>query len=278
MRRTPPRPTKLTGAVVLLVTATALAGCSGGGSSPSSSSSPAGGSSSSSSSSPTSGSTAVSAAALLSRASSASGQLKSAHLVVTSSDQGKKSVFTGDVSYNPLRFDLTVSGVGGKSLEERIIGDYAYIKVPGASSGKPWVKLNFAKVEKAMGLDLNSSLNNSNPGHVLELLEKSSDLKNVGSETVSGVQTTHLSGTVDVAKAYSTLTGQAKTDYEAMVKETGLKDEHIDMWVNGQQFPIKMVESYTDKTGPSTITVLLSKINQPVTVTAPPASEVGALP
>jgi hypothetical protein len=265
-------PAFLTTVTALLVT-TALTGCSGSGSSKAASGSTA----APSSTSPSSTASTVNAAALVARASSASGQLKTAHIVVTTSAAGKDSTFSGDVGYNPLRLALTI-GVEGKTLQERIIGNYAYLKLPTGSSAKPWVKLDFAKLAKAMGLDLNSSLNNANPAQAVQLLEKSSNLKDLGSATVSGVPTTHLSGTVDVAKAYTSLSGPAKAQYQTMVQQLGLKDEHIDLYVNSQEIPIKVVQSFTAKTGATTVTVLLSKLNQPISVTAPPASQVGALP
>ncbi len=217
------------------------------------------------------------AAALVARVSSASAALKSAHIVVTTSTAGKESSFTGDVGYDPIRLAMTI-GLDGQTLEERIIGDYAYLKLPSGTTAKPWVKVNFAQVAKSMGLDLSSSINNANPAQAVQLLEKSADLKNLGPATVAGVRTTHLSGTVDVAKAYASLSGPAKAQYETLVRRLGLKDEHIDLYVNSQQIPIKVVQSFTAKTGATTVTVLLSKLNQPVSVTAPPASQVGALP
>ncbi len=255
-----------------LLAGVALTGCSGSSSSGAASS----GGPSTASPSPSSAATAD-AAALVARVSSASGQLKSAHIVVTSSTAGKGSTFSGDVSYDPLRLALTV-GVAGKTLEERIIGDVAYLKLPAGSSAKPWVKLNLAAVAKSLGVDMNSSVDSSNPAQAVQLLEKSADLKNLGSATVSGVPTTHLSGTVDVAKVYPSLTGSARTQYQQMVQQLGLKDEHMDLYVTSQDIPIKIVQSFTAKTGATTVTVLLSKLNQPVSVTAPPASQVGTLP
>jgi hypothetical protein len=266
-----------TAAVLLsvVVSAGALGACSSG-SSPAASS---GGASSSSSSPSTS--KAVDAAAVISQASHSSSVLKSARITTTSVLQGKTTTISGQVGYHPTRLDLTVK-TAGQELREILVANTFYIKLPpSAGSPKPWVSVSVKKISALAGIDLDSLLNNANADETVQLLTKSADVKYVGTESVGGVQARHLSGTVDIAKYLAALPsaeqGKQK-NLQTMVDSLGVKNNKIDLWVNDKDIPLKVVQSYDSKLGPGTSTMLLTDLDGPVTVKAPPAAQVGQFP
>jgi hypothetical protein len=266
MRRTS---VALSAAVALL----ALAACSSG--SPKASSASASGGTAAPA--PSASVTAVNAAALVQQASKATGALKSAHLHVTSVLAGKTSVIDGDVSYHPVELSMSVDPGSGQKIEERLLHDTMYIKIPGAPSGKPWASISLKQISQVSGLDLSSLLDNTSSEQSVQLLTTSGDVKRVGTETVGGVPTTHLSGTVDLQKAYAQLPKATQKTLTSMVKSLKVKNEHIDLWVNAQQIPVKVVESYSSSLGSGTSTMLLTHINDAAAIKAPPASQIGKL-
>lgn len=251
------------GVVALLVT-----GCSGG----SGRSSGAGSNPSTSAT----GSTAVNAVALVRAASASSGKLRSAHITTTSEIGGKKTTFSGVIGYHPTTLDFQI-GVAGKQLSEVLVDNVFYLKVPGAAGSKPWLSVGIKQISELTGIDLDSLLNNAKADQTVSLLTKASDVRFVGNETVGGVSTKHLSGTVDLDQVFAALDAVEKSQQktlQSMVEQLGIKDNHIDLWVNADDIPVKIVQTYSSKLGPGSSTMLLTDLNAPVHVTAPPAAQV----
>jgi hypothetical protein len=260
------------------VGALALAGCSSGSTAKTSSDGATKPSSSGSSTAPVN---AVNVAALVSQASHSSTRLKSAHITTTSTLGAKTTDFSGVIAYHPTRLDFQI-GVAGKQLREVLVDNVFYIKMPaGSGTGtKPWIAVGIKQISQLSGIDLDSLLNNANADQTVQLLTKSSDLTYVGTETVSGVSTKHLSGTVDLDKVFAALDTQeqsAQKTLQSMVQQLGVKNSHIDLWVNGDNIPVKVVQTYTSKLGPGSSTMLLTYLDAPVVIKAPPAAEVQKL-
>lgn len=264
MRRT-------TTVLTLALCATALAACSSG----------KGGTAAPASNHSTPSSATVNAAALVTQASHSSSGLKSAHITTTTVLNGKSSTISGDVAYHPTRLDLTID-TGTAKLREILVGNTFYLKLPPAAGApKPWVSVSVKKISALTGVDLDSLLNNASADQTVQLLTKASTVKYVGSEQVNGVNARHLSGTVDVDQVFAALTATEKTKQtmlKSMVDSLGMKNNTIDLWVNDKNIPIKVVQSYDSKLGPGTSTMLLTDLDGPVAVKAPPASQVGQFP
>lgn len=90
------------------------------------------------------------------------------------------------------------------SIDERLSGTTVYMRLPNSPSldhltgGKPWVKLDFSRALGAFGLgDLPTQ--SSNPAQFIDYLRAvGAKTKQVGSETIDGVQTTHYHVVVDL--------------------------------------------------------------------------------
>jgi LppX_LprAFG lipoprotein len=222
----------------------------------------------------------VDALALVKKASDTGATLQSAHLETTTVLAGKTTTVVGDISYRPVELQETVT-IAGTTVQELLVGRAFYIKTPlAASPGKPWVTISVAKMSKLIGIDLSSLLDNSRPDQTVQLLSASGDLKAVGTETVNGMSTQHLRGTVDLEQAMTTMTASspAYKSIQAMVKSAGITDTHIELWVNEQNIPVKITETYTSKLGAGSTTMTLTKLNQPVHIVAPKPSQVTQFP
>jgi hypothetical protein len=152
----------------------------------------------------------------------------------------------------------------GQGVEAILLGDELFVKIPGMSSSRPWLKL-----DPSSGPFASSGLGALNLGSMLEAMEGALSIKAEGQESVDGVETTRYSVTVDAAKALSaqglgslgSSTGKSKT----IVYE---------LWVDNDDLVRKLVMD----TKSFSMQVQLSDYGSPVTIEAPPASQIGTSP
>src|SRR6478672_7049776 len=100
------------------------------------------------------------------------------------------------------------------------------------------------------------------------------DQKVVGQETVDGVATTHYTSSPTAAQIKKALAPALA----AQLSDADLKDLKVDMWVDAQNRPHKVVSTMTAKGQKVSTTVLLSRFGEPVTITAPPAAQTTTAP
>ncbi|MEU6746871.1 hypothetical protein ABZ914_11680 [Spirillospora sp. NPDC046719] len=184
--------------------------------------------------------------------------------------------------------DFGSMSVGGKSMagmKEVLVGRTIYMKIPqlaqlgGGASAKPWVKMSLDEVGAKSGLNMDQLLQQSqqmDPVQNTKMLTASKDAREVGKETVNGVQTTHYTGTYRVADAVAKLPADQRQAYEKNLAKSGMNgDMNFDLWVDGQQLPRKMtMKTGQTAAGVMTITTTYRDFGKPVQVSAPPASQV----
>lgn len=161
-----------------------------------------------------------------------------------------------------------------------------------AKNGEPWVKLDpaeMAKVDKTGAVQQyqkmaeQGSEGQQDPVAHLALLQKSGDIREIGKETVNGKPTTHYAGTVDLKVLQANNAagmGLKEKDFEQLnktFKQFGVKTADIDLWIGGDQLPVKQTTGITVKAqGQSadvTTTVEYLGWNVDVDVTPPPADQ-----
>jgi hypothetical protein len=185
-----------------------------------------------------------------------------------------------------MSVNLTMSGT---SISEIWLGNTLYLKIPQLSSelgGKAWAKLDLSAMG-SLGSTFQSlidSAKNTDPSAQLQPLLASGDVHKVGTDTVDGVQADHYSGTVDPTTAFESsqaaknLTPAQITQLKSMMKDSGVTKETIDVWVvPGTGLPVRETISMNTSTGPVKVDMHLSDWGKPVTITAPPADQVGDL-
>jgi hypothetical protein len=142
---------------------------------------------------------------------------------------------------------LRVDAEGHISTAETQYSDRAlYMRLPGSrgssiTHGKPWVKVDLRGVGAALGINFSAlaSAGASSPSQMLSYLKAASgQVTRVGAEVVQGVQTTHYRATIDYERyAGSVPPGQrtaARASIAALERLTGLRDQSVDVWVDGQ--------------------------------------------
>lgn len=196
---------------------------------------------------------------------------------------------------NGLTGSLTITYTGGKiaeamhkagaapSVQARYLPDAYYASLGGTSAerlgGKHWIKYSYdllAQVGGASGAYLKDQIRTATPAQTVKLLLASHDVKKVGQETVSGVRTTHYSGTVNVADfagRSSNLSADQLAALKRQLDQAGVASETIDIWLNDQNLPVKKIEKGAMAKGEMVNTAYYSDYGVPVTTEAPPASD-----
>jgi hypothetical protein len=203
----------------------------------------------------------------------------------------------GSVNLAADTADLTTDlpmGVG--TVEVRTIGSAAYVKLPtnfqGLAGGKAWIEADLPAIDSVAGQQLGLPALGSGldmTGMLDWLRGVSSDVTQVGKDTVHGVGTTHYRASVDLTKAAANAPAAVRSRVGQAAQALG-QAVPVDVWVDGQGRLRQLTASIDTgsargpsggalpDTGPVVVTVDLWDFGAPVNVTAPPADEVSTLP
>jgi len=191
---------------------------------------------------------------------------------------------TGDSQFTADLGGLMGSMMPG-GLEMRVVNKVAYVKLPdslsgflgGSGSGGKWLSIDTAKAGKGAGGGF-SNLGQGDPTKFLAYLETvSDDVKQVGTDSVRGVETKHYKATLDLGKTID----QAKVPASLREKLKGLLEQRgaqaqtipVDVWVDNDGH----VRRTTMQIQSATVTLELYDFGAPVNVEAPPADQIISL-
>ncbi|MEU8320351.1 DUF1396 domain-containing protein [Nonomuraea sp. NPDC048881] len=186
-----------------------------------------------------------------------------------------------------LAVDLTLDTVdmGGRNLPGGVRavlqGDTVYVKVEAlkqlVGATKPWIKVALNEVgDQNQVNQYLSQIQQFDLANVTKLVTVSKDVKQVGTESVNGADTTHYTGTFPVDAAVGQL--PADKQQQARTNLAELKDVKFDIWVAGDGLPRKLTLNGSKEGATLDATLLFKGFNEPVKVEAPPADQVGELP
>ncbi|MBX6387111.1 MAG: DUF1396 domain-containing protein [Microbispora sp.] len=212
---------------------------------------------------------------------------------LTGPDSGQGGVIQGTMRYQKtpqIASDINLSQVSlaGRSVPGGVRGilqgDVAYVKfdmlktLVGAT--KPWIKLDLKQLGSRAGVNVDQYLDKVRQFDLkasAAMLTASKDVKQVGTEQVGGVDTTHYSGTFPVDEAVKQLPEERRGHLRSELAHA--KDVTFDAWIDARGLPRK-VELSGGKAGEGSIkaTVLFKAFNEPVSIEAPPADQVGEVP
>jgi hypothetical protein len=155
-----------------------------------------------------------------------------------------------------------------------ILGGDVYTKGLGQGApGKPWTK------NAGAAKNIASALKQSDPRLAIKMFADVGTLKQVGTETVNGVSATHYSITVDLAKVAQQHPDLA--DVLNLLIKQGVKTQDVQLWVDSQKRPVRIVTSgqLPNPAKPGTKieskqTVDFTDWGAPVTIQAPPSDQV----
>ena len=158
--------------------------------------------------------------------------------------------------------DMSVE-VAGQQMQMKVVDQSLYMKGPGmgGSAAKPWVQVDLDDPNNPFG----SLYETANPQSFTDFFAGAQSLKDLGTETVDGVETTHYAVTVSTKKMLA-----GNKQFEGMDPDTmGLpKQIKINAWLNSDQLPVKIVVPFA---GLGSFEAHFSEYGEPVQVQAPPA-------
>lgn len=242
--------------------------------------------------SPKATATPLTASQLLAAAAKTSAALKSfTGQLSIQVDAGKTKVtMNGSIAEQkkPLSADINLSSSGSSSKDSGsesllITPQEAYVKIPAGvmpgSVNTPWLGLNLSSV-KENGTSLSTLFNQAqnNPLSDAAMLTASENSRITGTGTVNGVPATEVSGTVPVSKALAKLPPAERTALSQEAERQGIGQIKFTAWMDAQHQLQKLVEDEPGSTLRQTTTMTMLSLNQPVTVSAPPKSQVTQIP
>ena len=226
-------------------------------------------------------------------AASKAGALKSGRVSFTAKLTGGVTggTFTGEGVFADKRARMSMDmsglaggGLGGGQMEMVFENLVLYMKFPPAlarelPAGKTWIKFDLAELGKAQGIDfaaLFDQASGSDPTKTLQFLRAAQDdFRRVGTEEVRGVETTHYSGTVDLAVLAEKSPPAVRESYRRAIELSGQSRVPVEVWLDDQGRTRRM--RYEQKmAGGSTmeLTQEYFDFGTDVEVTPPPAREV----
>ncbi|MEU9447261.1 hypothetical protein [Streptomyces sp. NPDC048277] len=176
--------------------------------------------------------------------------------------------YTGGTTADLMR------GLDSTSLETRYLKDAYYAKVGERFArqlgGRHWIRYTYdylATLGGGSGAMMTDLMRNTTPNQSVRLLLAAGDVRKVGREKVSGVPTTHYSGTVHV----SDLAGDG--ELQKQLSQAGVGKESVDIWVDGKDLLVKKVEKADTANGAMTQTAYYSDYGVKVSARKPPAGD-----
>lgn len=201
--------------------------------------------------------------------------VKSAHLELSESAGGTSVTGVGDETVSNgkvVSIDLSES-VGATKLRFIILNGKVYAQLPPSlyPATKPWVQISSSTTNvqlQQLYSSFQSSIQTGTGDSVRLLTSAATGLKLEGVEQLDGTPSQHYSMTVVIANLPSTFPNKSA------LTQSGLTNLPFDLYVDAQGHVRKVTEDFTVSGQHVTTVVTLSKIDQPVHVTAPPADQI----
>jgi hypothetical protein len=181
------------------------------------------------------------------------------------------------------RTTMSIEGAGKdvQKMDSLLTEKAMYIKFPRNLAAqlpgkKPWLKMTFADLEKAGGVDMKQLLEQSqqsSPDAYLKMLTAAGDIKQVGTKAIRGEQTTQYAGTIqpeDLAKAF---TGKLREQYSTMLESMKAGPIKMDVWVAADGLPRRVHQVMTLQGQQMDMTMDLFDFGTKVDVQPPAAAQ-----
>lgn len=226
--------------------------------------------------------------AVLARASDRTEQLGSAEIATTTTlaaTGGKPVSMNGTYSWGDgaaMDVEMDTAAAQMTSLQDdpttrtiMVDGAYYYGIDPqpsGPLKGKHWMRVDVSAVMGEAAVDNMEA--NADPTASLHYMRTSTDVKDLGEETVLGKKAHHYQGSVGVAEINaSPKLSEAEKKAAVQALKAGGGKMTCDIWVDGKDLPVRMRQSGAGMT----VTMDFLKFGATKPITAPPAGDTGDL-
>ncbi|MGW6511441.1 hypothetical protein ACWGCP_28595, partial [Streptomyces niveus] len=203
----------------------------------------------------------------------------------------------GVMGWDPMMMDMTVTGSmmqaepdAPDEIRMLWVKNAMYMDMGAEAAkdmdGKRWMKLDLAAAAEASGdpavtKELTGGMENMNqdPAQQLALLLDSPNVKHVGSEKVDGVEARHYKGTLTVDEMLESnegldvLSAKERKDLLATIEKSGIKGYDTEVWVNEDDYPVKMIVGMDTPQGEVKISANYSDYGAKASVQTPPAAD-----
>ncbi|MEU7224186.1 hypothetical protein [Streptomyces chrestomyceticus] len=229
------------------------------------------------------GSPVQAAVAALRTASEKTGAEKSAKAETTTRSGQVTQHVKSEIDWSEgMRSNAEMTGQGGlgggKPMKLVYTPEAVFMNFGG---GKSWLKYDYNVMAKksTMYAVLKDQMQNNNPSRSVALVLASGKAKKAGTEDVRGVQATHYTATIDAAELARMQASENFSDkdmkaLEESFKQTGTKNQTIDLWIGPGDLLVKKTEKTQNNVGLVESTTYYSDYGTKVTVQEPPASQV----
>ena len=217
----------------------------------------------------------VEPAALAARLDTALTALTSAHLDIDAGALGGTS--TADVQLAGGRSTATDVHLtqSGQHVEVVTVGGTSYAKIPPAAndSGKPWVAVDADSsntIAESLATTVSVSDVTTSLSVVSGLVRSATDVREIGSDRAGGVDATRYTMKLNPQK------GTGNSTLDGLLKTLGSSSIPVDLWLDGSDRPVKFTLHIALGSTALPVTVAISRFDAPLSITAPPASEVSS--
>lgn len=195
----------------------------------------------------------------------------------------------GATSFTDHSSQLTMNIPQVGTLQVVVVKGAAYVMLPpaeqAATGGKPWAKVDTSQ------LGSTSQFSDTDPSQVLSILEgASSGVMNLGTADVRGVKATHYHFNLNLS-ALAAATGQSSSSLSRSLQQLHLTTLPVDVYVDGKGRLVRLAidvalpaSALAGQAAAQQVTSLRFEISfdlfdygTPVSITAPPADQVGSL-
>lgn len=190
---------------------------------------------------------------------------------------------TMTITYTGGTMADTMRRLGTTSMQARYLPDAYYAKMGDKfarqAGGRHWIRYGYddlARLGGSSGAYLKDQMQHTTPNQSVKLLLASGDVKKVGSEKVRGVDTTHYSGTVDVADLVgknSSLSAGQLAGVKKQLTQDGVDTETVDIWIDGKDLLVKTAVKGRMSAGEYSQTGYYSDYGVKASATRPPAGD-----
>ena len=228
------------------------------------------------------------AARAITAAAQTSRQISSVAASITEHATGGTSADTSGTVHEQLKPALAMSmhltaTVAGQSttMDGLITKTDIYLKVGALANqlGKPWIQIPLSAVsdENSSIGQLFQNLTKGNPVMQTALFTEARNARAVGTQIIDGVSTTQYAGSFAPPAALADLPANLRRELAPALR-TVQGDVQFNVWIDGRHQFKQVTETEQVNGTTLTTTVLITAINQPVHLTAPPAGQVARLP
>jgi hypothetical protein len=203
--------------------------------------------------------------ASIAKAAEATAAVSGMRFTIDETVNGAHATGTGFMDARSQRSRMVLK-TGGVSVIVLTDGFVMYEQLPEDAAkqlgtDKPWVRIDLAQAAKAQGIDY-GALSGAGAGagagqqrEQLEQLKATSDVKEVGHDTVRGVSTTHYSGTLDINRIADAVAEKDRAGAERSVKTLkaqlpeGVHTFPVDVWIDADNRMRRVAEEIETKAG-----------------------------